>query len=191
MVHRLKYTLSVFWPVMLAALALCACENDMKKVREISAKEVSSPVERTIGVEMIYSDSAKVKAKVTTPLLLNYKTTKPYSEMPKGVKIVFYDPNLNITSTITSEYAIYRQADKIIELDKNVVAVNEKGDVFRSEQLIWDQNTRKVTSNKAVTITGKEGNVINGASLVTNEKFDPWDIPQTTGTFHVNQNISK
>ncbi|WDF55082.1 LPS export ABC transporter periplasmic protein LptC [Mucilaginibacter sp. KACC 22063] len=163
----------------------------MKKIQEISAKEVSSPVERSLGVEVLYSDSAKVKAKLITPLMLHYKVSKPYMEMPKGVKIIFYDVNLNVTSTITSDYAIYQEGDKKVELDKNVVAVNEKGDVFKSEQLKWDQATRKVVSDKPVTITTKDGTVINGSSLVTNEKFSPWDIPQTTGTFHVNQNISQ
>lgn len=175
---------------MLALLVLCSCENDLKKIKEISDKYETTPVERTTGVNVLYSDSGHVKAMIETPLMIHHNTDKPYYEMTKGVKITFYDGNLNIISTIISDYAIQREQEKIIELDKNVVATNGKGDVFKSDQLIWNETNRKVTSQKPVTITTKDGSVINGASLVTNELFDPWDIAQTTGKFHVTQDIN-
>ncbi|NCD70433.1 LPS export ABC transporter periplasmic protein LptC [Mucilaginibacter agri] len=178
------------WLLMLATTLLCACENDLKKIQEISAKETSAPVQRTTGVDVIYSDSAKVKIHMEAPLLMQYTTKNPYDEMPKGVKISFLDSNAVTTSTITSEYGVRRINEKLIELDKNVVATNEKGDVFRSDQLIWDQTTRKVTSKKPVSITSTDGSVIYGSTLTTNEKFDPWDITQTTGKFNVKQNIT-
>lgn len=192
MLYRFKYTVKLFiWPLMLATSLLCACENDLKKIHEISAKETDKPIERTTGVKVTYSDSAHVKAIMETPLLIHYKTQSPYYEMTKGVKVTFLDSAANITSVITSEYATYQEGKKLIELDKNVVAKNVKGDTFKSEQLIWDQTTRKVTSQKPVTIITTDGSVINGSSLVTNEKFDPWEIPSTTGKFNVKQNISQ
>lgn len=166
---------------------LTACENDLKKVQQISAKEVNTSVERTTGVEVIYSDSARVKARMQTPLLLNYVTVQPYREMPKGVKVVFYDQNLQVTSTITSEYAISRSNDKMIELRKNVVATNAKGETFKSDELIWDSQTRKVTSKKPVHITLSNGGYFNATGLETNEQFSPWSMPKTTGEVPVNK----
>ncbi|QQL48810.1 LPS export ABC transporter periplasmic protein LptC [Mucilaginibacter ginkgonis] len=190
---KLKSLATVFklTGALVCVLVLSSCENDLKKIREISAKYNSSPVEKTTGVEVIYSDSAHVKAKVETPLMLSYKVKNPYYEMPKGVKITFYDQDLKLQSTVISDYAIRRENEKIIELDKNVVATNEKGDVFKSDQLIWNESDRKVTSNKPVTIITSNGSIIRGGSLKTNEKFDPWDINNTNGTFHVEQNFSQ
>lgn len=187
--HRVRYG----WPLLFAAVIFSSCEeNDLKKIKEISSREVTSPVQRTTGVEVIYSDSAKVKAKLNAPLMLEYKQAKdPYTEMPKGVHVIFYDAQLNVSSTVVSDYAIRHENAKVIELDKNVVATNAKGDTFKSDQLIWNETTRAVISEKPVTIITTDGSVINGASLVTNEKFDPWNITQTTGKFHVNQNIAQ
>lgn len=192
MLYRFKYTVKLFiWPLMLATTLLCACENDLKKIHEISAKETDKPVERTTGVTALVSDSGHVKFKMETPLLFHYSTQKPYYEMTKSVKFTFLDSNQVVTSTITADYCIYKETEKLIEMDKNVVATNAQGSVFKSDQLIYDQANRKVTSQKPVTITTKDGSIIHGASLVTNEKFDPWDIPNTNGTFNVKQNISQ
>jgi len=192
MLYRFKYTVKLFiWPLMLATTLLCACENDLKKIHEISSKETDVPAERTIGVTALFSDSAHVKFKLETPLLMHYTTKAPYYEMTKTVKITFLDSNQVVTSTVRSDYAIFKENEKLIEMDKNVVANNAQGSVFKSEQLIYDQATHKVTSQKPVTITTKDGSIIHGSSLVTNEKFDPWDIPNTNGKFNVKQNISQ
>src|SRR4051812_48399564 len=94
MQSRLNY-LAICLPVLFAGmLFLSACENDLNKVKEITAADATQPIQRTTGVTMIYSDSAKVKAKVTTPLLIDYQTKTPYKIMPKGVKVIFYNANL-------------------------------------------------------------------------------------------------
>lgn len=187
----LRYGLSVFGCALL--LVATGCENSLKQIQEISAKELEKPVERTTGVDVIYSDSAHVKARITTPLLLQYNTGTPkaYSEMPKGVKVIAFDKLLQPNSTITSEFAITREDNKVIELRKNVVARNEKGDVFKSEELVWNQLTGKVTSSKPVTITLADGSVIYGNGLETNQKFDPWTIPNTTGKINMDSNFSQ
>ncbi|MBS7566572.1 LPS export ABC transporter periplasmic protein LptC [Mucilaginibacter sp. Bleaf8] len=186
-----RYGLSVFGCIVL--LTSVGCENSLKQIQEISAKELEKPVERTIGVDVIYSDSARVKARMSTPILLQYNTGTPkaYSEMPNGVKVIVFDKSMQPNSTITSEYAITKEDNKVIELRRNVVAKNDKGDVFKSEELIWNQLTGKVTSSKPVTITSADGSVIYGNGLETNQKFDPWTIPNTTGKINMSSNLSQ
>lgn len=58
-------------------------------MEKISAKKLIVPVDKSTGVEIIYSDSAHVKAKLITPELLSFKTEKPYIEMRKGVTVIF------------------------------------------------------------------------------------------------------
>ncbi|RYE23989.1 MAG: hypothetical protein EOP42_22735, partial [Sphingobacteriaceae bacterium] len=74
------------WLMLLLPVFFWSCENDLKKVKQISSKEVNKPVETTIGIDVIYSDSAKVKARMTAPLMLNHTVTKTvkqaYYEMP-------------------------------------------------------------------------------------------------------------
>ncbi|WP_158534932.1 LPS export ABC transporter periplasmic protein LptC [Mucilaginibacter hurinus] len=174
-------------PVILACSLLLSCENDLKKVQEISAREASKPVDRTIDVEITYSDSAKVKATTTAPLLLKHTGAKPYYEMPNGVKIIFYE-NGKPVNTITAKRGIRRETEGVTELHKNVVATNDKGDVFKSEELIWNETEKKIRSNQPVQIIMSNGDIINGTSFESNESFYPYKIKQSTGIFNVKEN---
>lgn len=156
------------------------CENDLRDVEKISAKKLAVPVDKSIGVEIIYSDSARVKAKLITPELLNFKTDKPYLEMRKGVTVIFYDQNQQESSRVKSDYAIRRENENIVELKRNVVVTNIKGETFKSEELVWDEDKKRFYSNKLVSITSKE-NVLFGTSFWANEDFSYYEIVQSTG----------
>ena len=160
--------------------ALSACENDLRDVEQISAKKLSIPVDKSTGVVIIYSDSAKVKGKMITPELLHYKTMNPYLEMKKGITIIFYDQNQNETSTVKSDYAIRRENEKTVELKYNVVATNQRGEVFKSEQLIWDETKKRFYSDRLVNINSN-GNILFGTSFWANQDFSYYEIVQPTG----------
>lgn len=169
------YSLFVF-----ALLAQVACENDLRDVEEISSKKIPVPVDRSTGVEIIYSDSALVKAKLMAPELLHFKTKKPYYEMKKGVTIIFYDPSLKESSRVVADYAIRRENEREVELRRNVVATNERNETFKSDELIWDENKKRFTSSKMVSVTAS-GNTIYGTSFWANEDFSYYEIKQSTG----------
>ncbi len=169
--------------------SVTACENDLEKVKQVSLERLK-PVKTSYDVEVIYSDSAKVKVKMDAPVVLQFETNDPYYEMPKGVKAVFFDENLKQTSTVTSEYAIRRENQKIVELRKNVVATNAKGETFKSEELIWDENQKRFYSNKIVNIT-TVGRTIMGTKFWSNEDFSYYEIAQGTGVFDVKDDLTQ
>lgn len=171
----------------------------MKKVQAIANRKQQKQIEKTTGVHITYSDSAKVKAILTTPILMRYTDTRPnrtvktdesYNEMPNSLKIIFYDDSLKVKSTVTSDYGIQREKKKVTELRKNVVATNDKKETFKSDELIWDENKREFYSNKIVSIQLANGSIINGTSFRSNENFSPYTITQTTGTFNVKEDFA-
>ncbi|HYK75529.1 MAG TPA: LPS export ABC transporter periplasmic protein LptC [Daejeonella sp.] len=166
--------------MFLGVIVLNACENDLKDVERISAKKLAVPADTSVGVEMIYSDSAHVKAKLITPELVHFNTQDPYYEMKKGVTIVFYDNALNENSRVTADYAVRREKEKRVELRKNVVATNQKGETFKSDELIWDESKKRFTSSKLVSVTS-QGNTLYGTSFWANENFSYYEISQSTG----------
>ena len=168
------------------AALLTGCENDLKDIQKISAAEVNKPIEKYTDVDVIYSDSAKVKAHMTAPLMINYKVKKPYTEMPKGVKVIFYDNDLQEKSTIKADMGVYREQEKLIELHKNVVGTNAKGDTFSSYELIWDQATKQIHSNQAVHVRLADGSITDGTSFISDENFNHWTMEQGKGIIHVN-----
>ena len=135
--------------LLLAKIFICTgCVNNLRDVERISSDQSTQLVDISTGVEIIYSDSAIVKAKITAPQLLHFKTAKPYDEMKKGVKAIFFDEHQQETSNIVADYAIRREGENIIELRKNVIATNKEGKIFKSDELIWDNNRHRFYSNK-------------------------------------------
>jgi LPS export ABC transporter protein LptC len=183
-----------YWLALMAGLFLfSACENSLKDIQKISSQEVSKPISTTTGLDVTYSDSAKVQFRLTAPLLLDY-IDKKFKEMPKGVTIIKYETTpkgVMQTGQITADYGIMRESDKVIELRRNVVAKNEKGETFKSEELIWDQGKREIYSHKFVQMTSPNGTNLYGSGATTNETMYPWIIQNTTGQIPVNQNFGQ
>lgn len=188
-IKNIKYRLAL----VAGLLLFSACENSLKDIQKISSQEVSKPISTTTGLDVTYSDSAKVQFRLTAPLLLDY-IDKKFKEMPKGLKIIKYETTpkgVVQTAQITADYGIMREGDKIIELRRNVVATNQKGETFKSEELIWDQGKRDIYSNKFVQMTSPNGTVLYGTGATTNETMYPWIIQNTTGQIPVNQNFGQ
>jgi len=60
--------------VIAGVALLSACENDLKAIQKISAQEVSKPINRTTGVDVIMSEDAVVKVHLTAPYCSNIST---------------------------------------------------------------------------------------------------------------------
>jgi len=186
---RAKKLFTLYLPALfICMLTLSACENSLNDIKKIASKEEDKPISRSTGVDVIYSDSAKVKMRLFTPLMIDLDDPKkPYQEMPNGVKIIFYDDDLKEKGTITSDYAIRLEKENQITFRKNVVATNAQGETFKSEELVYDQTTKKIYSNKPVQITMTNGNIMNGAGFKSNGSLYPWTITQSTGIFKVDE----
>lgn len=181
-----KWLTGILFPALFITMLLQGCENDLNKVKQISSLEINSPVETTTGVDVIYSDSAKVKARMITPLMLRHNTANPYYEMPKGIKMTFFDTkykgkDTKEICTITSDYAITSNNDKVFEFRKNVVVSNTAGDIFRSEELIYDQNKKLIYSNQKCQLNRADGTALNGTSFKSNEDFTDYRFEQGKG----------
>lgn len=185
----LKKRLTHLLVVLTGVLLFCSCENSLNDIKKISSAEEDKPISRSTGVDVIYSDSAKVKFHLMAPLMIDYtdNAPKPYKEFPKGVKLIFYNDSLKESGNIVSDYAIQREKENVVEFRKNVVASNINGQVFKSDELIYDMTARTFKSSKAVEITDKEGDVAEGFGFESNESMYPWRMGSTTGSFHVNE----
>jgi LPS export ABC transporter protein LptC len=175
--------------LLMSTLLINACENDLNKIKEISKKQSTSAVDSTTNVDVIYSDSARVKLHMTAPLLLQHQDVKhpekTYDEMPHGVKIIFYDTTRQESGSIIADSAIQHTLAKIIEFHRNVIATNAQGETYKSEELIWDQVKKVIYSNKMVQLTGKGGDVMNGVPFTSDEKLNHPVFGPSTATFHV------
>lgn len=171
-----------FLILLMASTCLLACnDDDLKSVAAVSAKKVTLTKDRSYGVEVIYSDSAKVKAKGFAPILdkVTPSIGNIYSEMPKGVNILFYDQFLKQTGSIKSDYAINKETEKITIFRKNVIVVSE-GMTFTTDELTWNQNTATYTSPYG-TVKGKDGSVVTGSQFSAPQDFSTYSITEASG----------
>mgnify|MGYP001570302780 CR=1 FL=1 len=84
--------------ILYLTVCLCgvSCENDLEKIKIITFRE-NYPTESARDAEVMYSDSAHVRARLTTPRLDHYSGERPYVELPEGLSLVFYNENLKTT----------------------------------------------------------------------------------------------
>jgi LPS export ABC transporter protein LptC len=178
--------------LLIAVLLLSACENDLNKVKATAAADSTKAIDRTVGVDMTFSDSAKVKLRLTAPLSVTYNLTKnPYTIMPKGVKVVFYNDKIQEIGNIIADTGINHETQKLIEFKKNVVATNPEGTVYKSDQLIWDQTKKEIYSKKQVVMTKVGGDVMTGTSFVSDEKLQHPRFKNSTAIIHVDNSIAE
>jgi len=150
-INRLNKSLSI--PMVLIIGILCSCENDIQQAESLSQKK-KDPISKGTNVELIYSEKANVKIKVAAPLMEEYGLElDKYYEMREGIKVMFYDSVQKVTSTLTSNYAIHRVGERIMEAKDDVVVVNEKGEKLNTEHLIWNEDSAKIYSNEFVKNT--------------------------------------
>jgi LPS export ABC transporter protein LptC len=97
-----------------------------------------------------------------------------------------YDNNGGVKSRITADYGINYQRDQKMEVKKNVVVVNEKGEQLNTEHLVWDQKQAKLLSDAFVKITTKD-EIIFGTGLEANEDFTRYKIFNIKGTLSINK----
>jgi LPS export ABC transporter protein LptC len=163
---------------------LVSCANDIKKIKIYSVSE-ELPYITADGYEMLFSDSTVIRFKLQTPELIRHENDKePYTEFPKGVKIIKYDANMNIISSITALFAKHFDSDDRWEAKNNVVAVNLKGDTLKTEYLVWDTKKGKIYSNQFVKIIQKD-QIFTGTGLESNQDFTEYSFKNPKGIIYV------
>jgi LPS export ABC transporter protein LptC len=166
-------------------LVFSSCENDIEKVKLLSTRKVE-PIESGENVRILYSDSAKVQVELTAPEMNHFETENPHLEMTKGMKVLFYDADMNVKSRLSADYGIRYEREQKMEARKNVVVVNEKGETLNTEHLIWNERTEKLTSDEFVKIT-TASEIIYGTGMEANQDFSKYKIFNIKGTISVNQ----
>lgn len=167
-------------------LHLLACSDNLKETRQVFTQD-DVAVEVGNEVEILYSDSAVVRVRVTGPVLHNYSGhDKPRQEFPNGIKMEFLQSNLSIRSVLTAKTATrYQEEGKIIARD-SVVLTTIKQEKLETEELIWDEKTAKIRTEKFVKVS-QPGEVIYGFGLEADQDFSYWKILVPKGKIKVEQ----
>lgn len=170
---------------MTAALFI-SCENDMMTVVKLSTKD-SIPDITIHNVLTKKSENGKISFELTAPKMVSYQTHDAYTELPAGLKIVFFDSLMQPKTEITANYGISWDSKRTMQARGNVVIRNfEKHEQLNTESLLYDLNLKKVSTEEFVKIT-TPAKIVTGTGMESDELFENWSIRNVNATIYVEE----
>lgn len=171
---------------LLGCIFLLACENSSKDINDLTATKLG--VEEATKVDINYTLAGKVKAKLSSPLMLRVQDTMPYVEFPKTLHVDFYNDSSKIESILDAKYARYIESQNKILLRDSVRFIGfANGDTLYCDELYWDRNQPiyQFYTDKPVQIRTKM-QTINGTGFKTSQDFkDKYVINPTNSIIKV------
>ncbi len=165
-------------------IQIISCKKNQEKELEIFSRDQLT-IEKGKDVEIIYSDSARIKSRVTGPEMLYYtETFDPRQEFTKGVKTYFYDDQQKEIGVLTGKYAIRNERKRQVIVRDSVVWESITDGRLETEELIWDEATNTIHSSKFTTIT-RQNEKIFGFNFETDDKLSHWRILNPKGNIKV------
>jgi len=172
--------------LMAATLGVCcfflwSCENDVEVVRSLTKKTIA--VEEGKQIRTIYSQSGKLKAILTSPIMNRYQTDTPYIEFPKSLHVDFFnDSTRKLESQLNARYGRYRETENKVFLKDSVIVFNTKGDTLKCQELWWEQSKQQFYTDKPVQIHQKDKIIYGSKGLEAGQDFSWWTIYGSSGS---------
>ncbi|MBK5272936.1 MAG: LPS export ABC transporter periplasmic protein LptC [Bacteroidia bacterium] len=167
----------------LIVIFLSSCENDVKKIKELTDTKVMQDV--ATDIESYLSQGGKMKAKLTAPLMIRVEADTVYFEFPNRLHVDFYNDSLKIETRLDSKYGKYFETQNKVYLRDSVVVINVKGDTLRTPDLWWDKNTELFFTDKYAIYHGIGKNIYGGKGLVATQDLTSITFNDPTGTVQV------
>ncbi len=165
------------WALPLIFLVSC---NGKEKPKPIVYE---GPLQRTENITMHYAEKGKVKVIMQAKKLNEFQNGD--REFPEGIYLEFYNELGKMTSTLRANTAYFFKAENKWRGRGKVEVVNlEKGQQLNSEELFWKPATKKIFTDKFVTITDQK-DVIYGTGLVADQDLSHYTIKDPNGLVEV------
>lgn len=149
---------------------LFSCENDLETITTVTATD-ETPNEIVNDMHTLYSDSGVVMYEIIATRMEKYDEPKNLTIFKNGIVVNFFKEKDSIVSTLSADYAEIREKDNMIITRNNVIFTNiEKKQTLETEELFWDQDAKRVRTDKHFHVMG-DGTEVWGYGLDTDENF--------------------
>jgi LPS export ABC transporter protein LptC len=167
------------------SIGLCVCFISCSRTKNEEGSIITRDklkIETGKVVEIIYSDSAKIKVRILAPELLTYNDpVNPHQDFTEGVTVLFYDEKKQVQSTLTGKFAVRDQLKQKTFIRDSVVWQSTIDGRLETSELEWDEAKNIVSTAKFVKIT-QPGQSIFGYGFDTNQELSQWKIKYPKGT---------
>ena len=168
----------------LMPLAFCitftSCEEDKKDFKK---QEYKGPVSEVYGINMTYSDSARLVVRMTTDVQLTMASEDKI--FPKEIRVFFFDKFGNNTTKLRGDSARFIRAKNLYRIMGKVQIDNQvKHEILETPELFWSPETKKIYTDKQVDIRTPD-QVLHGMGMDSNQDFTDYTIRKVTGVVSV------
>jgi len=109
-------------------------------------------------------------------------------EFPEGIYLEFYDKDGKVSSTLRANSAYFFKEENKWRGRGKVEVVNvEKQQQLNTEELFWKPDTKKIFTDKFVTITDQQ-DVLYGTGLTANQDLSNYHLKDIHGDLHADDN---
>ena len=173
------------------AILFFACgKNDIAKIQAFASND-NLPIQEATNFETLSTDSGQIRYSMKAPKLLRYETEgQSFFEFPEGIKIVKYNNQKKIISTLEADYAKQFVKEDRWEAKNNVVVTNIQGDSLKTEHLILDEKSEEIYTEEYVKII-RNDQEITGIGLTSDLDMLNWKIKKPRGIFYVTTNTKQ
>ena len=172
--------------VILATLVQSCVETEVNYEPLITSLDYS--LEVADDVDVIYSDSSKLRVTVKGPELYRYVYKfKVEEEFPTGVHVTFYDSFEQPTAWLDAKYAKRFPNEKRIIARDSVVLYNAEGSRIESSELIWDERDQTLSTTRFSQIVRPPADTIYSYGFKANEDFTEYELFRIEGNMSVKE----
>jgi len=166
----------------MALLLVTGCSGKKDKLPR-SAEGVQTPYQEiTNSILYFYSGSEK-KWKLESAYMRKMLNNQG-SILVTPVLLTLYDTTGATNTHILSDSGETNNNMNSFTVWGDVYIETDDKQVIQTQRLVWNKNSRKVTSDTYVQITTPNGDVLRGKGLIANERFTQWSLKENvTGTF--------
>ncbi len=164
---------------LLLVAAACIKQETVKPVL------YEGPLRVGENIDMFYTEKEMLKSKVKAAKILEFQSGD--REFPEGIFIEFFDELGNLQSTLKANQAFYSKKDDQWRGVGNVEVVNmQKKEQLNSEELFWKPTTKRIFTEKFVTIRmGSE--VLWGTGLDAAQDLSDYTIKKPQGELELEE----
>lgn len=172
--------------MLLGVAMLFSCDNTTKKNPQ--KKYQKFPLGETQNFELIYTDSTRVKAILTSERNFDFTNQKfPYYEFPDGLLVQLFN-NKQEKSIIEANYGIFYLKTNILELRDSVELTTPEGKKLKTNQLFYYETDSWVFTEKPFTFTDSlQGSITKGVGMDFNRDFTTLKAHKITGILPIKE----
>lgn len=170
----------IFPVIFFISLILSSCEEKVKPPILKSFDPTILPTQESWNSSVVFSDSGRVRARLNATHIAMYEERRE-TLLDSNIQIDFYNVDGAHSSMLTARRGRVDDATQNMEAFENVVVVSDSGTVVNTEYLFWDNKTKKIRSDKFVTVKSTK-ETLQGYGFEADQGIKNYTIYRVSGS---------